>query len=156
MDIQILEATTDGVQIILNGQIAASRTRSHSCRNVYLFPDFVLKLDSLFETKQNASEAFFYKYILEEEDTQYFPKFLGSGQTEDGRTYLVQERIEINECQVPTEKQTEIFHRIKNKYKIDDVGIVGQLIFNHTSDYNHNVTPVGEDGLMFWDIGRQD
>lgn len=154
MDIQILDQTHNSIQVALNGNLLASSGCHRTSREVFLFDEFVLKFDSYGD--QNENEVAFFTDMLFDEDEQYFPKFLGHGKL-NGMSYVMQERINVADDQIPTMEQISLLAELIERYRIEDVGFMGMEYKGYFAGevycFNHNVVPVGEDGLKIYDVG---
>jgi len=155
MEIKVIDRDRTSLTVELNGTYVKSGGSSHSSRKVFLFPNFVVKLDC--GADQNRGEANFYENI-ETEDLKYFPKLLGYGYTDASETdtYLIQERIEVDSFKKATPQQIELLTHLKEKYGLDDMFLCGQASYYDSSRMqveNHNCVPVGDDSVMIWDMG---
>lgn len=156
MKVKVINCTADELEIEINGQLAVSKSQSHSCRRVFLFDDFVVKLDN--GACQNLNEIEFYEHHLEAEDVDYFPRLIDYHFTNDEyNSVLIQERVEINEYQEATRQQRKKLQYLIEKYNLIDLGFLNPKApaLCGFQDFNHNVTPIGEDGLKIWDIGSR-
>jgi hypothetical protein len=155
--VNILDYTR--AEVIKGDERVVSYDKTSSCRTVYLFDEFVVKLDN--GAEQNATEIDFYENALEPEDAEYFPKLLAHGQINRGDwidSFIIQERIEIDEFKQATPAQISLCEYLRDKYKLGDLCLAGMVnsTFGTRAYTNHNVTPVGKDSILIWDIGFSD
>lgn len=146
--ITVLSKSGRSMKVWSNGQVRTSNGYSSSHRQVFLFENFVIKLDD--EWNQNVRELNFYQNKLKPEDADSFPTLHSHGYTSDGVLFLVLEKVDIQDKQVPTPKQTEKLRYLKKKYNLRDMYLSSA---RDTHPYNHNVTPVGTEDIKIFDIG---
>lgn len=129
----------------VRGQVA------HSTREVFIFDDVVIKLDKIDQKKvelQNERELANYN-LIDDYDYKFFAKLLEFGHIDDGRLFLVQERIKLSEVAPLTEKYKAIFYRIAEKYNLYDV----LLSYDAYEDGNHCNMYSVKNGFKIYDIG---
>lgn len=146
---QIISKNQYTLEVELSGKRIKNSDYTESCREVFIFADFVVKAD---DSDQNQTE--FEKYQeIQEEDKNYFPALISFVVADDDRSFLVQEKIEIDAYKDPTEKQREIFKNVVEKYNLSDMFLKGDAFCGSKRLYSHNVTCVGEDSIKIWDLG---
>lgn len=132
-----------------DGVILTSDSDKSSCREVFLFDDFVIKFEALGSHYQNKRELYFYQEILEPEDEHFFPKLLAHG-IFDNYSFIIQERVENTET--PTIKHKKQLKYLTKKYELDDLifYLPGEGFF--TKGYVANIA-LTKEGLKIYDIG---
>ena len=120
MKIEILEFSKHKMKIKVNGYGRVSTNISHSTRLVFLFKEFVVKIQrGRFGETQVTNEIKFYNEVLETKDSKFFPKLLDYGYFKQS-PYIVQERIAGRSIKAK-DFHIKALDTLKRKYRIHDL-----------------------------------
>lgn len=139
MDIQILKQTDSILEVLVDGKRMVSKQPSHSSRQVYKFKDFVVKVST---SAQNRNEIEFYTKVLKEEDAKYFPKLIAHGKF-GKQTFLVQEKV-MDRAKKAKPHHVREFEVLQSKYRLSDTDV---------SEYYLCNAAISRGQLKIYDIG---
>jgi hypothetical protein len=142
--------------IKLNGKLMTSTTVKCDSRAVFIFPDFVVKIETEFgKNAQNNDEWTFWNKVKNSPDAKYFAEVYGYSVFETDNTFgsfIWQKRVDFDIDKQATEYQYTLHNQIVKTYALWDT-YMGQ---KQDRGYNFNVAPIGDDSLIFWDFGFGD
>lgn len=137
------------LEIMFQGQLLKGERRYDCTRNVFLFPDFVVKFSDIDDDNgefQNNSEFDFFQNYLMEEHRKFFPVLLHHKTMDDGDIMLVFERVFPDNKKVLTEQEWREGRDLIEFYNI------GDLQFMKSNELCSNCMITSE-GLKIYDVG---
>lgn len=117
----------NGIELWMDGMLCIPSDPTSEQRMVYLFEDYVIKIDTNLEDaeefgQQTASEISRWEEMLDE-DKKHFAEILDYGYTAQGRAWYKQVRYYAEEI---TEAVLEKMEIITNRYNLTDVYYYGK------------------------------
>lgn len=142
MNLKVLKCTRDEAIVQVNKKVLKCLHIARSSRRVYVFKDFVLKVDHW--DSQNERELRV-SGDIDQRDQKYFAKVLGRIFYR-GKDILIQERIDLSKHIDSKYKHRRILNRLCEKYNIGDI---------EESDlrYGRNAVVTAKDELKIYDYG---